>query len=93
MVDASPTHARSFHVSIVTAVNGVSVTPHDSTNLPDPCDLLWIGTGGNVSVLTLDGATLVYTNVPAGYLFQACKRVNSTGTTATGIMALYAREV
>lgn len=70
--------------------NGVAVTPDDSTVLP--CTKgLWVGTGGNISVIH-DGDTtaVTYQNVPGGVLlpFHVTK-VMSTDTTASNIVAIY----
>lgn len=72
------------------ASNAVAVTPHDSTNLSDVCRALYIGTAGNMAVVTADGATVLFSNVPAGSIIPiAVSRVNSTNTTASAIVALY----
>ncbi len=53
---------------------------------------LYIGTGGNVSVDAWQGgsgANVIFHNVPAGTLLpMKTYRVNSTATTATGIVGL-----
>jgi hypothetical protein len=75
---------------IESASQAVAVTPSDAVNLPDPAACLYVGTKGDVSVTTLDGGTVVYKAFPGGsYLFQRCRRVNATGTTATDILAIY----
>lgn len=65
-----------------------SVTPSDSANLGTKTRALWIGGTGNVSV-QMNDATIIFTNVPVGILPICCSRVNFTGTTASGILALW----
>ena len=67
-----------------------TVTPNDSTDLPVPVRSLYVGTGGNVSVVLVgDTAPVVFTNMSAGYHPLRAKRVRATGTTATGIIGLH----
>jgi hypothetical protein len=77
------------------ARNAVAITPSDSVNLPKETRALYIGVAGNVSVeMAGDGdqgeATVVFTGVLAGQVLPiAITRVNSTGTTATTMVALW----
>lgn len=72
---------------------GESVTPNDSTDLPSGmcAGIVVTGSTGNVAVQLDDDSTAVLTITVANepYLVQ-CSRVLSTGTTATGVVALYA---
>lgn len=64
------------------------VTPSNSVSFSTNAHRLWVGGAGNVVVVLADDSTCTYTSVPAGtYLLVRCKRVNSTGTTATNIVA------
>lgn len=70
---------------------GWAVTPNDGTDLADVAVKLYVGGAGAV-VATLadmaDGTSVTYANVQAGAeLKYRIKRVWSTGTTATGILA------
>lgn len=67
-----------------------AVTPHDSTNF-DPCRALYVGGAGTVVVVFADtGDAITFVGVPAGAILPVqAKRVNSTNTTATNIVALY----
>lgn len=70
------------------ASNAAAVTPSDSADLPTSSKRLWVGTGGNVTLVTVGGATVTYTAVPNGtYLQVRAARVKSTGTTASNIVA------
>jgi len=67
---------------------GAAVTTSNSTDLPAPTRGLFVGVAGNISVEMRNG-TVVFTNVPVGILPIQCTRVNSTGTTATSMVALW----
>lgn len=70
----------------------VAVTASNTVNLPDGvCRALWVGGAGNVAVVA-EGNTSAVTivGVPAGTILPIrTRRVNSTNTTATEIVALY----
>lgn len=68
----------------------VAVTKSDTVNLTrGPCRALYIGVSGDVAVLAPDGTTATFLSVPIGVLPVKALRVNSTGTTATNVIALY----
>jgi hypothetical protein len=75
---------------LATAANYAAVTKSDTTDL-GPVRALYVGTTGAVSVSSgLTGAGVVFTAVPAGAILPvACRRVLSTGTDASNIVALY----
>ncbi len=68
-----------------------AVTPHDSTNLTNgPTDGIYVGGIGNVVAVWVDGTTATFVGVPAGTILPIrVKRINSTSTTATNLLALY----
>ena len=72
------------------ATTHTTITPSDTTVLTDNngtpyCRALFIEGAGDVSITDVLNTTIVYT-VPAGTLLPfRPKRVNATGTTATGI--------
>lgn len=69
--------------------NAVAVTPSDSTVLA-PTQCLYVGTTGNVAVVTVGGQTVTFTGVPAGTVLPIrCTKVNATNTTASTILALF----
>jgi hypothetical protein len=70
------------------AVYGAAVTPSDVTNLAAPTRSLYIGGTGTLSVQMANG-TVTFTAVAVGILPIQCTRVNATGTSATGIVALW----
>ena len=78
------------------AQRAFAVTPSDiaSGNL-SACEALWIGTAGTISFIPADPnfpwntlGTGVVTTVPVGLFPVKVLRVNATGTTASGILAL-----
>lgn len=72
------------------AISVASVTPSDSTNLSSIARALWVGGAGDVAVVCPDNTVATLVGVPAGTLLPVrAKRVNSTNTTATSIVALY----
>lgn len=67
-----------------------AVTPHDSTNLAHPARALYVGTAGNVVAVSDSDVAVTFVGVQAGSVLPIrCKRVNSTNTTASDIVALY----
>jgi hypothetical protein len=74
--------------AVNTATEAVAVTPDDSNDLAKDARALWVGVLGDISVDMLEsGESIVFKGVQ-GLLQFAVKRVNSTGTTATEIVAL-----
>lgn len=72
-----------------------AVTPSDSVNLAPQgtsdglTSALYVAAAGTVTVVFQDDSTCQFTAVAGSILPVAVKRVNSTGTAATGIVALY----
>lgn len=75
----------------ITASRSEAITPHDSTNIPGGlCDSIYVGTGGTIAVVDSRGTVTSFTNVQTGSeLPVRALRINSTGTTASGLVALY----
>lgn len=70
------------------------VTPSDTTDLQLDSSgyprALYVGTTGNVAVVAVgDTAAVTFTAVPVGWFPVAVKKVMSTNTTASTIVALY----
>lgn len=82
----------SYHSSdqAAPARSWITITPHDSTNLPAGCRGIYVGGAGNVVLVGDDGVAKTFTAVPVG-TFMPCGpiRVNSTNTTATLLLGLY----
>jgi hypothetical protein len=84
---------RNKHVKEETmeqpATDAVAVTPSNSDDLPCVSRGLYIGAAGTLKVRMLSGVDVTFANVGAGLLPIRCTRVFSTGTSATGIVALW----
>jgi hypothetical protein len=72
------------------------VTPSDTVNIfyanagDNQGNVLYIGTGGDLRVLTVSGDDIVFTNIQDGtFLPIQVLRVFSTNTTALNIVALW----
>lgn len=72
-----------------------AITPSDSTNYADgEADAIYVGGAGNAVVVRPDGTTVTFSGLLAGNIYSIkSDRVNSTGTTATNMVALYFRKV
>jgi hypothetical protein len=72
------------------ACNAYAVVASDTADLPFACKALYVGTTGDVTLVTIGGDTVKYVGVPGGsYLFVRAARVKTTGTTASNIVAEY----
>ena len=68
----------------------VAVTPSDSTDLDTLTRAVYVGGAGNLVAVRHDGTAVTFTGVPAGTVLPiAVRRINSTSTTATAIVALH----
>jgi hypothetical protein len=71
------------------SVQPVAVTPADDTDLSSECDGIHVNGSGNVKFTSPSGQTsTIYLLAGVGYRYPA-KRIHETGTSATGIHALY----
>ena len=72
------------------ADNAAAVTPNDSVDLTNIARALYIGTGGDVKITTAGGDTVTLNDVQGGSILPIrTKRVFSTGTTASNMVAIY----
>lgn len=72
--------------------DGLPVTPSDSVDLLNgiAVGVIAVTTGGNIAVNLAGGGTATLTGLTAGQIYLInVTRVLATGTTATGIYALY----
>lgn len=72
----------------------VAVTPSNSADIAQLNNeyprALWVGGAGDVAVVTPDGVASTIVGVTAGTLLPIqVRRVNSTNTTATSMVAIY----
>lgn len=67
--------------------HAAAVTPSDSTDLATHARCLFIGTGGDLKVVTVGGDEITFCVLDGQMLPFMIKRVKATGTTATDIVA------
>lgn len=70
-------------------VRAFAITPSNSVNFTQPCNKLYVGVAGDITLLMAEDTTAVLLKaVPVGFLnvYGSIKRVNSTGTTATDLV-------
>jgi hypothetical protein len=72
----------------VSATGAVAITPSDSTLIP-VTRAVYVGGAGNLAVRMADGTLPVFVSVSSGVFPVQVDKVLSTGTTCTGIYALY----
>lgn len=71
------------------ADDAAAVTPNNSTGIPVTRGI-YVGGAGSLHVLMLSGADVTFASVIEGQIYPLrVKQVFATGTTATGIIALY----
>lgn len=66
----------------------VPVVPDDLTEMTEVAVALYVETGGQVSLLTSRGQSRIVNVTNFAILPVGTRRVNATGTTATGIHAM-----
>lgn len=67
-----------------------AITPSDSTNLSKVTRGIYVGGNGNMVCVKEDGTTVTFVGVTAGIVYPIrAKRINSTSTTATSLVALF----
>ncbi len=70
--------------------DGAAVTPGDAAILAETTRALYIGQTGDLALRLAGGQDVTFRNVPAGSLLPVrATRVLATGTTASGILALW----
>lgn len=72
------------------AASAAVVTPSDSTPLATDSRSLYVGTGGNLTIVTSGGSTVPLVNLPSGsWVPFRVHQVMATGTTASNIVAMW----
>ena len=67
-----------------------AITKHDTTNIPEGVtDAVYVGGAGDVVAVFQDDSVVTLTCLAATLLPIRIKRVNSTSTSATAMVALY----
>ena len=79
----------AWGLSYQTPVRMIDVTPSDTVNLAT-AGILYIGTAGDIKILTSGGDTQTITIATDGTFFPVvCARVFATDTTATNVKVCY----
>lgn len=73
------------------ALHGAAITKHDTDNIATGLTrAVYVGGAGAMTVVWMDNTTTTITGIAAGTILPIrIKRVNSTGTDATNMVALY----
>jgi len=69
--------------------DAAAITTNDTVDIARPAAALYIGTAGNIVLKTMNNTTITFLAVPVGILDISIRRVLSTNTTASGLIALY----
>lgn len=77
----------TFQTQSAVDAQALNVSSADA-NLDRVARGLWVGSSGNVSLVTLAGNTVTFVGV-SGHLMVQTKKVLTSGTTATSIVALF----
>jgi hypothetical protein len=70
------------------AAQAATVTPNDAADLPTASRALYVGTAGNLVIVTVGGSTVTLVGA-SGWMPVRVARVLATGTTAGDIVALW----
>lgn len=86
---ASGATTTPTHESLFGAINGATVTPADNALVPGGFTrAIYVGGLGDLTVVMMNDVAVTLVAVSAGSFLPLCvKCVNSTGTTATNIVA------
>ena len=72
----------------------VLITPSDTVEITHPqgqthTKAIYVGTTGNITAIMADNVSVLFTSVPVGFHTLSVKRIASTGTAASNLVALY----
>lgn len=70
------------------ATDIMPVVPDDANDLPEVAVALYVETGGTVSIVSVRGMSRTVSVADNSILPVGVRRVNATGTTATGLHAM-----
>ena len=86
-MDTFNTHATTLISPIRDAL---AVAPSNAAVLANMTRAVYIGGAGSLAVVTAGGQSVVFQNLPAGSMVPVrVTQILATGTTATGILALW----
>lgn len=66
-----------------------AITASNTVNLPRPSDAINVGAAGTLAAVLQNDQVVTLTVTAGAVLPLRVKRINATGTTATGLVALY----
>lgn len=93
LLNATDPTGNAIRTSIVgsLAKSVYAITPSDTVDLAQGSTVgLYVGGSGDVVVITDGGTTVTFTSLSSGMIHPiSAKRVKATGTTATGLLAVY----
>ncbi|HUF56671.1 MAG TPA: hypothetical protein VMM55_08950 [Thermohalobaculum sp.] len=69
--------------------SAADIVPADGTDLAVTSRALYVGGAGDLRVTMAGGQTVTFANLAPGILPVRVRRVHATGTTASGIVALW----
>lgn len=71
------------------AQDAFAITPSNSTNFNSSCRGIYVGVGGDITLVTPSNKTILFAAVPQGTILPVtCIRVNSSGTGASSLVGL-----
>ena len=70
------------------AISAEEVTPNDAADLTDMSRAIYVGTGGDLTVVMEEGQTVTFANVPDGTLLPLRVSRVMEASTATDIVAI-----
>lgn len=81
--------AKTASQKIVSPSSASEITTSDTVDLSTYTLGIYIGSEGDVKVMTTDGSVVTFKSMVAGVVYPLqIKRIYSTGTTATSIIGL-----
>ena len=70
--------------------HAAAITPSDTVDLSAPCNAIYVGGAGALTVITVGGETVAFPAVPAGAIIPIrATRIKATGTVATNLVAMW----
>lgn len=86
-MDSFSSHAPALDSPIQ---NGAQITPNDTSDLIAVSRAIFVGTGGDLSIVTVGGDTLTFRSLAAGSLLPVrASRVLASNTTASDLLGLW----
>ena len=75
--------------NVAVGVSCFAITPHASTNFVRRARAIYVGIGGDITVVNPDNTTCLLVGVGQGSIIPAeCIRINAIGTTAASLVGL-----